>query len=737
MQTNSSSSPADNKTIASKKAKLNLSFEKIKNYFNPSFIDINGQKVTKKFPWIKLISFIFTPIILILLIVWMKPDFQLFKPFINSLRHFFDINKNIKIGAQEITPLYTFKWSLELLWKTVVYSILGTFFGIIIAIPVSLLCSKNFIKSPWIYNPIRMFMSVIRAFPPLVLAYVLFLIVSKDLAATIAIALFVCSIMTKWLYEDLDTYDVSSYYSAQSIGNTKTIAFKNTIFPYLVKRIVSYGFYSFEMVVRFAAILGVVGISTIGWLLNQFTNIPENFSHASIVIWVLVSFMVLLEVLNFVIKKYLLEKNPKRAKLDTSKPLNNQIEEIKKQKPKDWIAKIIIGVIILALIIVAMIQIDWGIANSTKQRFFDQGIKNLFVDIEWSLFFKWDTGDNPIQLGFDALALAVLSSMIGLLFALIFGLLASKNIVSAWIAYPFKLFIILIRAIPVFTFGFLFLILSKDSILFAGTLALGIHSIGMLGKLINEAIEKIPKHVFDSLNSLGLIWWQKIRLGVFKQIMPYAISNFLYRIELNFKSTVELGVVGACPFGFQMTVYSQDYQQWGRLMPYLIVTLIILLVLEQISNLFRKRLLQGYWLSQENWIFKKIAEWKLINALSIAKSNHISFTNSQKWADYALAKSKFLALTTLIYNQNNPGTVITNEIYNDLNASRKLYLTSVQQYKKQINQEIKSLRKNSYLNAFNESAKHINKLLIIKRHKIAKKSTYYAVQKYFDSFVEC
>ncbi|CRH47352.1 ABC-type phosphate/phosphonate transport system%2C permease component [Chlamydia trachomatis] len=47
------------------------------------------------------------------------------------------------------------------------------------------------------------------------------------------------------------------------------------------------------------------------------------------------------------------------------------------------------------------------------------------------------------------------------------------------------------------------MILSKDSKLFAGVLALGIHSIGMLGKLIMESVEKIPNKVFQSLDSLG------------------------------------------------------------------------------------------------------------------------------------------------------------------------------------------------------------------------------------------
>lgn len=113
--------------------------------------------------------------------------------------------------------------------------------------------------------------------------------------------------MTKWLYEDLDTYDFSTYNAIQAFGNNKIIAFNNSILPYLIKRIVSYGLYSFEMVVRFAAILSVVGIETIGTLLTDQYATTNNFSHLSIALWTLIAFMTLLEVFNFVIKKYFLE----------------------------------------------------------------------------------------------------------------------------------------------------------------------------------------------------------------------------------------------------------------------------------------------------------------------------------------------------------------------------------------------------------------------------------------------
>ncbi|GAA8715867.1 hypothetical protein oki361_21180 [Helicobacter pylori] len=80
--------------------------------------------------------------------------------------------------------------------------------------------------------------------------------------------------------------------------------------------------------------------------------------------------------------------------------------------------------------------------------------------------------------------------------------MAARN-VNKYACYPFKMLIIILRAIPPFTFVALFLLMQKDSIIFASVLALGIHSIGMLGKLIMESVEKIPRKVFESLDALG------------------------------------------------------------------------------------------------------------------------------------------------------------------------------------------------------------------------------------------
>lgn len=613
------------------------------NYFNPKFVDINNQKVSKKFPWFYVLSMIIGSIAIIWMLAFLNPNLNYWDKFWTLIRGFFVGEELYHYGSVKINYVDTFLDSLTLLWKTITYSLLGTILGIIISVPLALLSSKNIVKKSYIYLPVRIIMSVLRAIPPLIFGYLFFNLVSKELTATLTIAIFVATIMTKWLYEDLDTFEISSYEGLQSIGNSKIMSFRKAVFPYLIRRIVSYGFYSFEMVVRFAAILAVIGISSIGTPLNDFSSLPDSWTHLSLVIWLMIGFMILIEVMNYIIRIYVLSNVQKHVVIDKSSSLKEQITQLRKQKSKIWILKLFIVLFIVGISIASLTNIEFSIVtNKVKLYYFKLSVQQFF-NPNWDLFTKFNTGANVIQLGFSALFVSIVATFIGLFIALIFGVLASKNI-TGWFSLIFKFIIIVIRAIPAFTYAILFLFMVDGNREFTGALALGLHSVGMLGKLIYEGIEKIDKKIFESLDAVGASRWQKIWYGAIKSIMPQTISNGLYRIEINFKSIVVLGVVGASDFGYNMSSYSSNLNTWNYLSSYVIFTIILMLILEQISNIVRNKLMTGYFLNEKNPINKFLRNRKRIKALALAKFNNQKFENNKYAFDYQIAKEKHVLL---------------------------------------------------------------------------------------------
>ncbi|MDZ4677539.1 MAG: phosphonate ABC transporter, permease protein PhnE [Oligoflexia bacterium] len=125
---------------------------------------------------------------------------------------------------------------------------------------------------------------------------------------------------------------------------------------------------------------------------------------------------------------------------------------------------------------------------------------------------------------------------------------------------------------------------------FAGTLALAIHSIGMLGKLFYEAIETVDKGPIEAVESVGAGRLSMIRWAVIPQVIPYFITYFLFRFELNIRSAVVLGVVGAGGIGFLLQSYMKLFQ-YQRTCTVVLVILVLVMSLDAFSTHLRKKLI--------------------------------------------------------------------------------------------------------------------------------------------------
>ncbi|MBO8804842.1 ABC transporter permease subunit, partial [Staphylococcus aureus] len=78
---------------------------------------------------------------------------------------------------------------------------------------------------------------------------------------------------------------------------------------------------------------------------------------------------------------------------------------------------------------------------------------------------------------------------------------------------------------------------------------LGIHSVGMLGKLFVEDIESLDFSAVESLKASGANKMKTLMFAVIPQILPSFISLILYRFELNLRSASILGLIGAGGIG--------------------------------------------------------------------------------------------------------------------------------------------------------------------------------------------
>ena len=105
-----------------------------------------------------------------------------------------------------------------------------------------------------------------------------------------------------------------------------------------------------------------------------------------------------------------------------------------------------------------------------------------------------------------------------------------------------------LRAIPELVWAGLLLIAAGLGP-FAGTLALALHTTGVLGRLFAEALENAPAGPADALRAQGVGKVRVFLYATLPQVLPQLLSYTLYRWENNIRAAAVLGVVGAGGLG--------------------------------------------------------------------------------------------------------------------------------------------------------------------------------------------
>jgi len=209
--------------------------------------------------------FIFLILLIITILTWMFTNVKVFK-FIDNLDQFFVI---MRLMIEQFDFSYS-KEVIQPLIDTIQMSILGSFVGAVMALPAALLASSNINKSRVLLGGTRFLLSILRTFPILIYAYFLAYIFGfGPLAGALAIMIFTFAIMSKMLYEKIETIDMGAFIAIEATGSTKTKAFVTAVIPQIMGTYLSLSLYSFEINIRYAAILGYVGAGGIGVILNN------------------------------------------------------------------------------------------------------------------------------------------------------------------------------------------------------------------------------------------------------------------------------------------------------------------------------------------------------------------------------------------------------------------------------------------------------------------------------------
>ena len=192
---------------------------------------------------------------------------------------------------------------------------------------------------------------------------------------------------------------------------------------------------------------------------------------------------------------------------------------------------------------------------------------------------------------FETLAMSALGTILAAFFGLLLALPASKTHAGdrAFWREPTRLLLNALRSIPELVWAALLLIAAGLGPL-AGTLALALHTTGVLGRLFAEAVENAPQTAAFALRTRGVREGRVFLYATLPQVLPQLMSYSLYRWENNIRAAAILGVVGAGGLG-QMLAFHMGLFQMAETSS-ILIAMILLVAIVDIASYGSRRLMQ-------------------------------------------------------------------------------------------------------------------------------------------------
>jgi phosphonate transport system permease protein len=239
-----------------------------------------------------------------------------------------------------------------------------------------------------------------------------------------------------------------------------------------------------------------------------------------------------------------------------------------------------LGFVAYLIAAVATIEVNWARVYEGL----DRGAAFVAAFATPDFVSRWsDIRDGMVE----SIVMTVAASVVGILISIPIGLGAARNIAPlpvymicrgiVAVSRALQEIIVAILLVAIFGFGPL-----------AGFLTLSFATIGFLSKLLAEDIESMDRSQAEAIRATGARWTQWIEYGVRPQVMPRLIGLSMYRIDINFRESAILGLVGAGGIGATLNTAFDRYE-YDTAAAILLMIIGVVMALEYLSGVIRAR----------------------------------------------------------------------------------------------------------------------------------------------------
>ncbi len=159
----------------------------------------------------------------------------------------------------------------------------------------------------------------------------------------------------------------------------------------------------------------------------------------------------------------------------------------------------------------------------------------------------------------ESLTMTVTSTVVGVLLAVPIGIGGARNVAPMPIYLVCRAIIALSRTFQEVIIAIFFVAMFGFGP-FAGFLTLAFGTIGFMAKLLAEDIEDIDEAQAEAVRATGASFPQLINYGIQPQVMPRLIGLSLYRLDINFRESAVIGIVGAGGIGATLNTAIDRYE---------------------------------------------------------------------------------------------------------------------------------------------------------------------------------
>lgn len=235
------------------------------------------------------------------------------------------------------------------------------------------------------------------------------------------------------------------------------------------------------------------------------------------------------------------------------------------------------------LIGVAIVVYAWIPISEKTIWFFVQDAGTQAVDIGGRMFPPKFSYMEKLWIPiWDTINIATLGTVIALIIAVPVAFAAARNTTPHPIVRAIALFVIVSsRSVNSLIWALMLVFIFGPGVL-AGTIAIGLRSVGFCAKLLYESIEEIDHTQVEAIEATGASRAQQILFGIVPQVLPTFAGVGVFRWDINIRESTILGLVGAGGIGLQLNG-SINTLAWTQVSMILLVILGTVIVSEWVS----------------------------------------------------------------------------------------------------------------------------------------------------------